>query len=128
MKNIKILALFLLISTSLFSQTKAQPIGKLILKNFRVPDSLRHDCNWNYVAGVGNDPRENRYFNILTQAIRYDSQGEYVKHWLPELASVPADKVHLISVLPPVEQQKYNVHIGVNFPKALFDVNRWRKK
>ena len=50
MKNIKILALFLLISTSLFSQTKAQPIGKLILKNFRVPDSLRHDCNWNYVA------------------------------------------------------------------------------
>jgi deoxyribodipyrimidine photo-lyase len=63
----------------------------------------------------------------LTQATRYDSQGEYVKHWLPELASVPADKVHLISVLPPVEQQKYQVHIGVNFPKALFDVNRWRK-
>jgi hypothetical protein len=50
MKNIKILALFLLISTSLFSQTKAQPISKFILKNFRVPDSLRKDCNWNYLA------------------------------------------------------------------------------
>ncbi len=38
--------------------------------------------NWNYVAGVGNDPRENRYFNIATQAKRYDEKGEYVKLWL----------------------------------------------
>jgi deoxyribodipyrimidine photo-lyase len=38
--------------------------------------------NWNYVAGVGNDPRENRYFNIASQATKYDSKGEYVKLWL----------------------------------------------
>jgi deoxyribodipyrimidine photo-lyase len=38
--------------------------------------------NWNYVAGVGNDPRENRYFNIEKQAKTYDPQGEYVKLWL----------------------------------------------
>lgn len=38
--------------------------------------------NWNYVAGVGNDPRENRYFNIATQAKRYDEKGEYVRLWL----------------------------------------------
>ena len=41
--------------------------------------------NWNYIAGVGSDPRENRYFNIITQAKRYDPQGTYVKHWLPVL-------------------------------------------
>ncbi len=39
-------------------------------------------CNWNYVAGVGNDPRENRYFNVPSQAQRYDPKGEYVKIWL----------------------------------------------
>lgn len=50
--------------------------------------------NWNYVAGVGNDPRENRYFNILSQAKRYDPKGEYVKHWLPELESLPTNIVH----------------------------------
>ncbi|MBK6948548.1 MAG: deoxyribodipyrimidine photo-lyase [Haliscomenobacter sp.] len=33
------------------------------------------------VAGVGSDPREERYFNIETQARRYDPQGLYVKHW-----------------------------------------------
>ncbi len=40
--------------------------------------------NWNYVAGVGNDPRPNRYFNIESQAARYDPSGEYVKYWLGE--------------------------------------------
>jgi deoxyribodipyrimidine photo-lyase len=38
--------------------------------------------NWNYMAGVGNDPRENRYFNPKTQAERYDPEGKYVRFWL----------------------------------------------
>ncbi len=40
--------------------------------------------NWNYVAGIGNDPRENRYFNVPSQAQRYDPKGEYVKLWLSD--------------------------------------------
>ncbi|TAE51848.1 MAG: DASH family cryptochrome [Bacteroidetes bacterium] len=40
--------------------------------------------NWNYVAGVGNDPRENRYFNVVSQGKRYDPRGEYVRTWLSE--------------------------------------------
>jgi hypothetical protein len=28
--------------------------------------------NWVYVAGVGNDPRENRHFNMIKQAFDYD--------------------------------------------------------
>ncbi len=50
--------------------------------------------NWNYIAGVGNDPREDRYFNILTQAKRYDTNGDYVKLWLPKLQNVPIEKIH----------------------------------
>jgi deoxyribodipyrimidine photo-lyase len=41
--------------------------------------------NWNYIAGVGSDPREDRYFNIETQAKRYDPDGAFIKHWLSEL-------------------------------------------
>ena len=40
--------------------------------------------NWAYVAGVGNDPRENRYFNIEKQAHDYDPKGEYVNLWLKD--------------------------------------------
>ena len=38
--------------------------------------------NWAYVAGVGNDPRENRYFNTTRQADMYDADGAYRKLWL----------------------------------------------
>ncbi|MFN0049217.1 MAG: DASH family cryptochrome [Cytophagales bacterium] len=41
--------------------------------------------NWAYLAGVGNDPRENRKFNIEKQARDYDPNGEFVKFWMPEL-------------------------------------------
>jgi deoxyribodipyrimidine photo-lyase len=42
--------------------------------------------NWNYVAGIGNDPRENRYFNPKKQAAMYDPNGDYVRHWLQDSA------------------------------------------
>jgi len=37
--------------------------------------------NWQYVAGVGNDPREDRYFNVSGQAERYDPTAQYRALW-----------------------------------------------
>ena len=37
--------------------------------------------NWIYVAGVGNDPRENRKFNTEKQAENYDPDGSYRRLW-----------------------------------------------
>lgn len=45
--------------------------------------------NWQYVAGVGNDPRgESRVFNPVKQALDYDPQGEYIRTWVEELKDV----------------------------------------
>lgn len=38
--------------------------------------------NWAYLAGVGNDPRGQRYFNIAKQALDYDKDYSYRKLWL----------------------------------------------
>jgi deoxyribodipyrimidine photo-lyase len=78
--------------------------------------------NWNYTAGVGNDARGFRFFNIIKQAKDYDPNGEYVKHWLPELANVPAAKVHEPWKLLPVEQQRFNVRLGVDYPMPVVDL------
>jgi len=40
--------------------------------------------NWAYLAGVGNDPRGNRYFNIEKQATDYDKNKVYRKLWLED--------------------------------------------
>lgn len=84
--------------------------------------------NWNYVAGVGNDPREDRYFNILTQAARYDERGDYVKHWLPELANVPADKIQLVSTLTRQQQSDYNIALGDTYPMPIINPTKWLKR
>ncbi len=78
--------------------------------------------NWNYTAGVGNDARGFRFFNIYKQAKDYDPQGDYVKLWLPELAEIPAAKVHDPSKLLPVEQQRWGVRIGVDYPQPIVDL------
>jgi deoxyribodipyrimidine photo-lyase len=75
--------------------------------------------NWNYVAGVGADPRENRYFNIIRQAKMYDPKGCFVKLWLPELAAVPVEKVHQPELLSFEEQGKYGVKLGAHYPKPM---------
>jgi deoxyribodipyrimidine photo-lyase len=38
--------------------------------------------NWAYLAGVGNDPRGHRYFNIEKQAADYDKKKSFRKLWL----------------------------------------------
>lgn len=43
-------------------------------------------ANWQYVAGVGNDPRgEARIFNPVKQAFDYDKEGAYVRTWVQEV-------------------------------------------
>jgi deoxyribodipyrimidine photo-lyase len=38
--------------------------------------------NWAYIAGVGNDPRGHRVFNIQKQANDYDKDFTFRKVWL----------------------------------------------
>ncbi|MEL6489097.1 MAG: DASH family cryptochrome [Cyanobacteria bacterium J06621_3] len=80
--------------------------------------------NWNYTAGVGNDARGFRYFNIPKQSKDYDPEGKYVKHWLPALEQVPAKKVHSPWKLQPVEQKRFDVFIGVDYPNPVVDLQK----
>ena len=77
--------------------------------------------NWNYTAGVGNDAREFRYFNILKQARDYDPKGNYVRHWLPELSKVPRTKVHEPWRLTAEEQTRLGLQLGQDYPHPMVD-------
>jgi len=77
--------------------------------------------NWNYTAGVGNDARNFRYFNIAKQTKDYDPQGKYIKHWLPELAALSGDKAREPEKLTKDEQKRYGVQLGVNYPRPIVD-------
>ncbi|MEB3309617.1 MAG: DASH family cryptochrome [Snowella sp.] len=77
--------------------------------------------NWNYTAGVGNDARGFRYFNIAKQSRDYDPKGEYIRHWLPELASIFGDKIHEPWRLSGEEQKRLGVRVGLDYPRPIVD-------
>lgn len=78
--------------------------------------------NWMYVGGVGNDPRENRYFNILRQGKNYDGNGDYVRLWIPELAAIKGFDIHHPWELSTTELERANVLLGETYPQAMVDL------
>lgn len=58
--------------------------------------------NWQYVAGVGADPRGGRHFNLAKQAAEYDPDGSFVAQWAPTIFAPTLDSVDMVDwpILP----------------------------
>ncbi|MCF2946623.1 DASH family cryptochrome [Paraglaciecola aquimarina] len=52
--------------------------------------------NWQYIAGVGADPRGGRWFNIDKQSQYYDADGEFTRKWQGDRQCYPLDSVDLV--------------------------------
>ncbi len=127
-------------STGFMSNRGRQNVASFLVKDLKVDwrwgaawfESLLIDYdvhsnwgNWQYVTGIGNDPRENRYFNILSQAKKYDSKGDYVRYWIPELHNVPGFKAHTPSLLTREEQAQLSFFPGTDYPNPIINIRKW---
>ncbi|MCB0694089.1 MAG: DASH family cryptochrome [Lewinellaceae bacterium] len=72
--------------------------------------------NWNYLAGVGTDPRADRVFNPWSQGQKYDSEGCYVKQWVPELKDIPASYIHQPESIPEDLAEELGFCPGRDYP------------
>jgi deoxyribodipyrimidine photo-lyase len=87
-------------------------------------------ANWQYVAGVGNDPRgDARIFNPVKQAFDYDNNGAYVRTWVPEVKYIEKlENVFQVWTTEEEELAKYGIadDIMVTHPikKIDFQVDR----
>jgi len=58
-------------------------------------DAASNAASWQWVAGCGADAAPYfRIFNPLLQAAKFDPHGDYVRHYLPELAHLPGSTIH----------------------------------
>ncbi|MDV8002546.1 deoxyribodipyrimidine photo-lyase [Rhodococcus sp. IEGM 1408] len=58
-------------------------------------DIASNNHGWQWVAGTGTDASPwFRVFNPVTQGLRFDPAGEYVRRWVPELAHLPGAAAH----------------------------------
>ncbi len=49
--------------------------------------------NWQYIAGVGTDPRGGRQFNLAKQAATYDPDSSFITTWQGRVHALPLDSV-----------------------------------
>ncbi|KAG7259523.1 hypothetical protein CRUP_014149 [Coryphaenoides rupestris] len=83
--------------------------------------------NWLYSAGLGNDPRENRKFNMIKQGLDYDSNGDYVRRWLPELRGVGGGDVHTPWTLSSAALAHAQVSLGDGYPVPVVMAPEWSR-
>ncbi|MCW2737574.1 deoxyribodipyrimidine photo-lyase [Nocardioides sp.] len=58
-------------------------------------DVASNNHGWQWVAGTGTDASPYfRVFNPITQGLKFDPQGDYVRRWVPELDHLPGKAAH----------------------------------
>jgi deoxyribodipyrimidine photo-lyase len=58
-------------------------------------DFASNNGGWGFSASVGVDPQPYfRIFNPLLQSEKFDSEGEYIRRWVPELRGVTGKAIH----------------------------------
>lgn len=58
-------------------------------------DLAANNGGWQWAASTGTDAAPYfRIFNPTTQGERFDADGRFIRHWLPELQQVPGKHIH----------------------------------
>lgn len=69
-----------------------------------------------------------RIYNPIKNSEEHDTNGEFIKKWIPELKDVPPNLIHQPEKLTLIEQQLYHCIIGVDYPYPIVNVEETRKK
>jgi deoxyribodipyrimidine photo-lyase len=85
-------------------------------------DQSANNGGWQWVASSGCDAQPYfRIFNPVTQSEKFDSQGKFIKRYLPHLAGLPDKAIHAPWLAKPLELAEAQVRIGDNYPAPVVD-------
>ncbi|MFQ0813878.1 deoxyribodipyrimidine photolyase [Brucella anthropi] len=86
-------------------------------------DIASNPGGWQWVAGCGMDAAPYfRVFNPILQGEKFDADGRYVRHWVPELANLPDKWLHKPFEAPDAVLASANVVPGHTYPKPIIDL------
>lgn len=86
-------------------------------------DWAQNSAGWQWSAGCGVDAQPwFRIFNPVAQGQRFDPEGAYVRRWVPELAEVPAARIHEPWRLEPALRRR------LSYPEPVVDLSEGRAR
>jgi deoxyribodipyrimidine photo-lyase len=91
-------------------------------------DPANNAMGWQWVAGCGVDAAPYyRLFNPLTQSLKFDAEGDYIRRWLPQLKALSNKAIHA-PWAHAEECRMKGVRLGVDYPKPLVDLADSRER
>ena len=92
-------------------------------------DLASNSASWQWIAGCGADAAPYfRIFNPVTQGEKFDSDGEYIRKYIPEIKALPNKYLFCPWEAPKEELDKAGILLGHDYPNPVIDLKESRQK
>jgi len=92
-------------------------------------DLANNSSGWQWVAGSGVDASPYfRIFNPITQAEKFDEEGQYIRKFIPELAHMPNKYLFCPWEAPSAVLKAAGVILDRSYPLPIVDIKESRQK
>ncbi len=80
-----------------------------------------HYCQFQMQAGT-TGINTIRIYNPIKQSLEHDSEGSFIRKWLPELNTLSDSQIHEPEKMPLLDALFLNFRIGIDYPLPLIDL------
>ena len=118
-------------------------VGSFLVKNLRLhwhhgerwfwdtlvdADLANNSASWQWIAGCGADAAPYfRIFNPVTQGQKFDPDGEYIRQYIPEIASLPNQYLFNPWEAPAIVLKAASIKLGLTYPRPIVDIKASRE-
>ena len=92
-------------------------------------DPANNTASWQWVAGSGADAAPYfRIFSPILQGEKFDPDGAYVRHWVPEIARLPDNFIHKPWLASDQILAGAGITMGESYPNPIIEHDTARKR
>jgi deoxyribodipyrimidine photo-lyase len=85
-------------------------------------DLAANNGGWQWAASTGCDAQPYfRIFNPISQSLRFDAEGRFIRRYLPQLADLSKAAIHAPWQAKPLELQAAGVKLGRDYPMPVVE-------
>ena len=92
-------------------------------------DLASNNGGWQWAASSGCDAQPYfRIFNPVTQSVKFDPDGKFIRRYLPQLAGLTGPLIHAPWTARPIDLAAANLNLGMDYPLPIVSHDEARER